>query len=88
MKKLFTIDDFAVALVSAMGYGYGEAISNLFGWPPLACVLASFALGIALEEIIDRIAFSKTVQKKPENRLITYTMIVLLFLAAHAVSVR
>ena len=88
MKKLFTIDDFAVAFVSAMGYGYGEAISNLFGWPPLACIVASFALGIALEEIIDRIAFSKTVQKKPENRLITYTVIVLLFLAAHAVSVR
>ena len=88
MKKLFTIDDFAVAFVSSLGYGYGEAISKLFGWPGPVCIAASFALGIALEEIITMIAFSPAVQKKPKKRILIYTAIVFLFLAAHAVSVK
>lgn len=88
MKKLFTIDDFAIAFVSAMGYGYGETLARLFGWPELLCVAASFALGIASEEIVYAIAFSKAVQKKPARRFGLYAAIVLLFLAAHWFSVR
>ena len=85
-KKLFTIDDFAVAFVAALGYGYGETFSRLLGWPPLACGAASFVLGILLEIIINRIAFSETVQKSPRNRILTYAAFCLVFLIAHTVS--
>ena len=88
MKKLFTIDDFMVAFISALGYGFGETIAKLSGWSELVCVAASFALGIVMEEIISRIVFSKAVQKNLTNRIITYVAIVLVFLAAHYVSMR
>ena len=88
MKKLFTIDDFMVAFISALGYGFGETIAHLSGWPELMCVAACFALGIAMEEIITKIVFSKTVQKNLTNRIITYVVIVLVFLAGQYVSTR
>ena len=40
MKKLFTIDDFAVAFISAMGYGFGYTIPMHLGWPDMAILLA------------------------------------------------
>lgn len=45
MKKLFTIDDFMVAFIAALGYGFGENIAKLPGWPLPACIAACFALG-------------------------------------------
>lgn len=67
MKKLFTVDDFMIAFISALGYGFGESVSELLGWHWLACLAASLALGFAVEEIISKIAFSETVQKKTIN---------------------
>ena len=52
MKKLFTIDDFAVAFISALGYGFGETVARLLGWPGPACIVACFAVGIARAELI------------------------------------
>ena len=49
---------------------------------------ASFGLGLLLEKIISTICFSKAVQKKPINRIITYTSIFLVFLVAQYISVR
>ena len=88
MKKLFTIDDFMVAFISAMGYGFGYTIPMHLGWPQLACMVACFALGIALEELISKIVFSKTVQQKTVNRVFTYVVILLIFLIAEFVSMR
>ena len=88
MKKLCTFDDIMVAFISALGYGFGETIAKLFGWPELVCMVASFGLGLALQEIISKICFSKTVQKKPINRIITYTSVFLVFLIAQYISTR
>ena len=87
MKKLFTIDDFAVAIVSSLGYGFGEAFSRFLGWPEFVCWLVSFVLGVVLEEIITRIAFSEAVQRKPKNRIITYVTVLLVFLIVHTITV-
>ena len=87
MKALFTIDDFMVAVVAALGYGFGEVVSRILGWPKLACYAVSIVVGIALEEIISKIAFSKTVQKKPINRVLAYITFVLVFLIAQYISV-
>ena len=75
-----------VAFISAMGYGFGYTIPMHLGWPELACLAACFALGIALEEIIGKIVFCKTVQQKTVNRVFTYVMILLVFLIAEFVS--
>ena len=88
MKKLFTIDDFMVAFISALGYGFGYTIPMHLGWPQFACIVTCFALGIALEEITGKIVFSKAVQKKTANRVFTYVTILLVFLIAEFVSVR
>ena len=88
MKKLFTIDDFMVAFISALGYGFGYTIPVHLGWPQLACIAACFALGIALEVLISKIVFCKTVQQKTANRVFTYVAILLVFLLAEFVSVR
>ena len=88
MKKLFTIDDFMVAFISAMGYGFGYTIPMYLGWPEPMCLVACFAFGIVLEEIISKIVFSKTVQQKTVNRVLTYAAILLVFLIAEFVSRR
>jgi len=88
MKKLFTIDDFMVAFISALGYGFGYTIPMHLGWPQPACMAACFALGIALEELISKIVFSKTVQQKTVNRVFTYVAILLVFLIAEFISMR
>lgn len=88
MKYLFTIDDLMIAFISAIGYGCGEAISTLLGWPFLLCQVISFAAGIGLEEIVGRITFSKTVQKRPENRILVYTVCFLVFLIGNFISTR
>ena len=88
MKKLFTIDDFMVAFISALGYGFGYTIPMHLGWPQLACMVSCFALGIALEELISKIVFSKTVQQKTVNRVFTYVAILFVFMIAEFVSMR
>ena len=88
MKKLFTIDDFMVAFISALGYGFGYTIPMHLGWSQLACMVSCFALGIALEELISKLVFSKTVQQKTANRIFTYVAILLVFLLAEFVSMR
>ena len=79
MKKLFTIDDFIIAFISALGYGFGETIAQISGWSEIMCVVACFAVGIASEEIITKIVYSKAVQKRRINRILTYIVIVLVF---------
>ena len=88
MKKLFTIDDFMVAFISALGYGFGETIAKLSGWPEILCGAASFVLGVGLEEIISKIVFSKAVQKNVANRVFTYAAILLVFLLGQYASIR
>ena len=88
MKKLFTIDDFMVALIAALGYGYGYAIAEHFGWPAPLCLVACFALGIVVEEIVEKIIFSKAVQKKVMNRVIAFAVIILVFVIGHFIAMR
>lgn len=88
MKKLFTIDDFMIAFIAALGYGYGYAVTEHFGWPTPLCIVACFALGLSVEEIMDKIIFSETVQKTTRNRVIAYGVIILVFLIAHFIAMQ
>ena len=88
MKKLFTIDDFMVAFISALGYGFGYSIPMRLGWPQLACIVICFAIGILLEEIVGKIVFSKTVQAKTSSRVCVYAAILLVFIIGEYASTR
>ena len=88
MKKLFTIDDFMVAFISALGYGFGETITRLSGCSEVMCIVACFAVGIACEEIISAIVFSKAVQTNRRKRILTFAAILLVFLVGQYISAR
>ncbi|MBQ7487280.1 MAG: carboxylesterase family protein [Clostridia bacterium] len=88
MKKLLTIDDIMVAIIAALGYGFGDAIGRVSGWSDIMCIVACLVVGIIMQGIITKIVFSKTVQKSLTNRIITYVAILLILVGAQYFSVR
>ena len=86
MRKLFTIDDFIIALVAAVGFGFSFEIPKILGFPVWLCIASCFIVGAALEGLIYKIVFSKTVQEKTSRRFMTLAVIVLVFLAAMYIS--
>ena len=88
MKKIYTIDDFMIPFVSAIGYGYSETIAMLFGFSPLVCLAICLAIGLVFEEIMTKIIYSSAVQKKRRNRILIYIAFILFFLIAHFVSAK
>ena len=82
MKKLFTIDDFMVAFISAMGYGFGYTLAKRAGCSEIISLAACVALGMGLEVVISKLIFNKAIQKKKTNRVCIYVAIFLVFLAA------
>lgn len=86
MKKLFTVDDFMIAFVSALGYGLGERIPRFFGCSDLVCLVVCLAVGIVLEQIMNKVIFSEAVQTRPPVKVLIYAVIVLVFLVAQNVS--
>lgn len=67
MKKLFTIDDFMVAFISAMGYGFGYTLAKRAGCSEIISLAACVALGMGLEVVISKLIFNKAIQKKKTN---------------------
>ena len=82
MKKLFTTEDFVIALVAALGYGFTFEIPKLLGCPMWLCVVSCLVVGVALEMLERRLVFSEAVQKKPARRYMALAAVVLVFLAA------
>ena len=82
MKKLFTLDDLIIALVAAVSYGFSFEIPKILGYSEWLCIAVCLIVGTALEGLIYKIVFSKTVQEKPSRRFMTLAVIVLIFLAA------
>ena len=80
MKKLFTVEDFVIALVAALGYGFTFEIPKLLGYPMWLCTIICLVVGIALETLESRLVFSKAVQKTPMRRYTVLAGFVLVFL--------
>ena len=85
MKKLFTIDDFMVAFISATGCALGQEIPKLLGAPGWLSSLISMGAGAMMGELIGRIVFSKAVQKKAGNRIMVFAGIVLVFVLGQTI---
>ena len=84
MKKLFTIDDFMVAFVSALGYGLGTEIPRLLGVSTWLSSLIGMGAGMLLEGLISKLVFSKAVQKKASHKAAVFAGILLVFLLGQA----
>ena len=82
MKKIFTIDDLVIALVSAVGYGFTFEIPKIFGCPEWLAVAICLGVGMALEWLLYKIIFSETVQKKTAYRFTAFAVLIIIFFVA------
>ena len=80
MKKLFTIYDFAVALIAALGYGFGFEIPKLMGYSIWLSSIICLVVGRLVEDMVKKIVFSRAVQKKNSHRVMALAAIVAVFL--------
>ncbi|BAL85027.1 putative carboxylesterase (plasmid) [Selenomonas ruminantium subsp. lactilytica TAM6421] len=87
MKKLLTIEDFVIALVMALGYGFCFEIPKLMGYEMWLCVAICLFGGMLLESFIRKIVFSKIVQKKPLYKFLVFAAFILAFLVAQEIAV-
>lgn len=75
MKKIFTIDDFIVTFISAIGYGLSFEIPKILGWEMWQCVIFCTVAGGTLDLVSRKIVFSQAVQ----NNVVTKKLIVFAF---------
>ena len=81
MKKIFTIDNFIVGFIPALGYGLGFDIPKILGWEMWQCILLCFAIGGVLDAVANKIVFSKFVQSKTSHKILVSIAFLLIFLA-------
>ena len=86
MKKLFTIDDFIIAFISAMAYGLSFEIPQLLDWEMWQALLLCMAVGGAIDTVTKKIVFSKAVQKSTTNKAIIFFVLFILFIAGEYVA--
>ena len=80
MKKLFTIDDFIVAFISAMAYGLSFEIPKILGVEMWQALIFCLVIGGTVDTVTKKIVFSKAVQKSTTNKaLIFFALFILHF---------
>ena len=86
MKKLFTVEDFIVAFVSAIAYGLSFEIPKILGWEDWQCGLCSMIIGTALYFIARKIIFCKAVQKHSVLKKIVFGASAIIFFIGQYIS--
>ncbi len=81
MKKLFTVDDFIVALASAVGYGLGFEVPKILGYPEWLCTVICIAVGTVLYTLGSKVIFSEAVQEKTAYRVVAFAELIVIFFA-------
>ncbi|MBR4904822.1 MAG: carboxylesterase family protein [Selenomonadaceae bacterium] len=88
MKKIFTIDEFMVCFVTAIGSGLGfEIPKTILGFEEWQCLLVSIIASCTLGTLVGKVVFSKTVQSKAINRFSVFFACILIFFAVQYVVV-
>ena len=80
MKKLFTIDDFIIAFISALVYGLSFEIPMLLGWGIWTALPLCLIIGGAIDAVTKKIVFNKTVQKSTTNKALIFFALFVIFL--------
>ena len=72
MKKLFTIDDFIVAFISAMAYGLSFEIPKILGVEIWQALIFCLVIGGTVDAVTKKIVFSEAVQKSTTNKALIF----------------
>ena len=72
MKKLFTIDDFIVAFISAMAYGLSFEIPKILGVEIWQALIFCLVIGGTVDTVTKKIVFSEAVQKSTTNKALIF----------------
>ena len=88
MKKIFTIDDFITAFISAIGYGLSFEIPKILGWEMWQCGLFCLLVGGVLDLTARKIVFSQAVQTNPLTKKLIVFAFVIFFLAGQYVAMK
>ena len=86
MKKLFTIDDFIVAFISAMAYGLSFEIPKLLGWEMWQASIPCIIIGGAVDMVTKKIVFNKAVQKSSTNKALIFFALFVIFMIGEYVA--
>ncbi|MDO5850124.1 MAG: carboxylesterase family protein [Methanobacteriaceae archaeon] len=86
IKKIFTIDDFMTAFITALGCGFGFFIPNLLGFPEWLSITISFIVGVPVELIASNIIFNKETQRTNYNRFRVFIIIIVIFLVGNLIA--
>ena len=88
MKKLFTIDDFIIAFISALVYGLGFEIPILLGWGIWIALALCLMIGGAIDVVTKKIVFNKTVQKSATNKALVFFALFVIFIIGQYVALQ
>ena len=88
MKKLFTIDDFIIAFISALVYGLSFEIPMLLGWGIWTALPLCLIIGGAIDAVTKRIVFNKTVQKSATNKALVFFALFVIFIIVQYVALQ
>ncbi|WP_051650413.1 carboxylesterase family protein [Selenomonas sp. AB3002] len=80
MKKLFTIDDFIIAFISALVYGLSFEIPMLLGWGIWTALPLCLIIGGAVDMVTRKLVFNKAVQKNAMNKALIFFALFVIFL--------
>ena len=80
MKKLFTIDDFIIAFISALVYGLSFEIPILLGWGIWTALTLCLIIGGAIDMVTKKIVFNKVVQKNAMNKTLIFCALFIIFI--------
>ncbi|MDO4938937.1 MAG: carboxylesterase family protein [Lachnospiraceae bacterium] len=87
LKKLVTLDELAMCFCSAAGYGLGYLIPYYFGASEIVSIIICFIVGMAVEELAEKIIFSKFVQERHSHRVIAWIICIAIFIICSAVAI-
>ena len=86
MKKWITVDALIVAFISAVAYGFGFSIPNGLGASDLLCTVLSFAVGLSVESIAEKIMYSKFTQEKRSGKFLVFAAFIAIFVICELIS--
>ena len=78
MKKLFTIDDFIIALISAVGYGFCFEVPKILGYPEWVGIAVCLVVGMTIEGAVQKLIFSEKIQSKFSYKLTAFATLILI----------
>lgn len=87
MKKRIVIDELAICFLSAVAYGIGFLVPDSFGCPFIVSFILCFIPGLIVEEIAEKIIFTKFIQKSLLRRIIAWLGCVAFFLIGTYISI-